>query len=906
MSLISADLQTEITLGQAAAQYAQAGLSVLPWAVIDGEKAPQKPWTVNVLPPMTVQEVVRWWRMHPDHNVGVITGPTGTTHTGGLPLVRPTDIVGLDLDSARAVAWAECNLPDTPWVTQSGRDGVGEHRVYRYPTDLPAGRYIASRAAIEGVPGLDIRGKGGYLAVPPSVHKTGRQYRWISQPVQVADLPVLDLRWFRSDILNSLSIDVPADQPDAPAESVALAAAWIAQQAPAIENKVLAGSNGERHTYTICAKLRRGFLLSTQQALDVLQAWNLRCQPPWEQDGLLRKLEHAYESSPEQLGGMIAADAVDRLVPSVRQKDSAAQALPPDVADALREAKQLLLDLPGLVVDDPGIPYTEKYVAAALLVRSKAMADFVRSKEELKAAKVAVKDWEKHLLASQREAVIQRMELLPSNRPHVVVCNDELQMITEILAALAKAQSIFYYNEGLVDIQGAAVTPLRRDATRNAILHACIPCRADSKTGTKVATQLPLHLVGMIDSALPSQLKDFRRVRSVVRTPFCTPDATNNTYRLVTTPCYDAPTQTLLPETPEIRLDTCPTAADALHYLEWIFSDFPFESKADWVHYLGAMLLVVTRRSINGPTPLHVIEASQERGGKTLLAKVLMILAGMVPQTTEYPDKPDLVPQAIFASVRNMHSVHVWDNASGVIDSPAMALALTATVFGGRILRTSDTVGVPCEQIWVLTSNNALLSQELAKRTVRIRLLTGPMAERRSVKIPDLLDYVTKRRSDILSALCRLTQHWIDAGAPKAPSTLWFEGYEAYLRVVGGIMHACGAAEWLANRQTDVRRLAAYSDWEPYCHAWWDKHGDKPTQIGALHALCTVTGLMGAIIGDGNAQSQLTRLGVQLRKQHQAYHGEYQILAVEQRANSTMYRLQKINVIVIGAERKAA
>ena len=905
MSLLSSGTQTEMTLGQAAAKYAQAGLSVLPWAVSDGEKTPQKPWAVNVLPPMTVPEVVRWWRLHPDHNVGVITGPTGTTHTGALPAVRQTDIVGLDLDSARAIAWAECNLPDTPWVTRSGREGVGEHRVYRYPTDLPPGRYIANRTAIEGVPGLDIRAKGGYLAMPPSVHKSGRTYRWIAQPVKVADLPVLDLRWFSNDILNNQAEDVPTDQIDAPDSSVALAAAWLTQQPPAVENKVSPGSNGERHTYTICAKLRRGFLLSAKQALDVMQEWNRRCQPPWEQEGLLRKLEHAYDSSPEQLGGMVAADAVDRLVPTP-QPLTPTTAMPPAVVDALRAATQLLAELPGLVVDDPGVPYTDKYVAAALLVRSKAMADFVRIKEELKAVKVSVKDWEKHLLASQREAVVQRLEHPPANRPQVIIHNDELQMVTAILEAMAKAPSIFYYNDGLVDIQGSTVTPLRRDATRNAILHACSPCKMDTKTGVKVITQLPLHLVGMVDGALPSQLKEFRRVRSVVRTPFCTPNAATGTYRLVTVPCYDAPTQTLLPETPEIRLENFPTVADALHFLEWIFSDFPFDSKTDWAHYLGALVLVVARRSINGPTPLHVIEASQERGGKTLLAKVLMLLAGMVPQTTEYPDKADLVPQAIFASVRNMHTVHVWDNASGVIDSPAMALALTATVFGGRILRTSDTIGVPCEQIWVLTSNNALLSHELAKRSIRTRLLTGPSADRRSVKIPDLLEYVTKRRNDILSALCRLVQHWIDVGAPKAPSAVWLEGYEAYVRVVGGIMHACGVNAWLSNRQADVRRLAAHSDWEPYCHAWWDKHGDKPAQIGALHALCTVTGLMGAIVGDGNAQSQLTRLGVQLRKQHQAYHGEYQILAVEQRANSTMYRLQKINVIPLNAECKAA
>src|SRR5574343_1705886 len=76
-------------LAAAARHYQSLGLSVLPWKYDEKKgKKPLRRWDVAQHPSMTADEVASWWRMYPDHNVGVITGPTGPDGQA-----RDTDIV---------------------------------------------------------------------------------------------------------------------------------------------------------------------------------------------------------------------------------------------------------------------------------------------------------------------------------------------------------------------------------------------------------------------------------------------------------------------------------------------------------------------------------------------------------------------------------------------------------------------------------------------------------------------------------------------------------------------------------------------------------------------------------------------------------------------------------------------
>lgn len=104
----------------------------------------------------------RWWRQHPDANIGVVTG-------------RISGIVVVDIDGPEGeAALAEFGpLPATP----TARTGRGRHLYYSYPPDRTIRRHIRVR------PGLDVLGDGGYVVAPPSIHpETGRRYRWTHAP----------------------------------------------------------------------------------------------------------------------------------------------------------------------------------------------------------------------------------------------------------------------------------------------------------------------------------------------------------------------------------------------------------------------------------------------------------------------------------------------------------------------------------------------------------------------------------------------------------------------------------------------------------------------------------------------------------------------------------------------------
>lgn len=55
----------------------------------------------------------------------------------------------------------------------------------------------------------------------------------------------------------------------------------------------VSGQRGHDATYRVACKLVQGFDLPTQQALVPFDEWNQRCQPPWEREDLLKKLNDA-------------------------------------------------------------------------------------------------------------------------------------------------------------------------------------------------------------------------------------------------------------------------------------------------------------------------------------------------------------------------------------------------------------------------------------------------------------------------------------------------------------------------------------------------------------------------------------------------------------------------------------
>lgn len=156
-------------LGHAALALARRGLRVFP--IVERTK---KPMIENNLARATTEEnFIRGWWHSRDLNIGIATGPG-------------SGIWVLDLDGLEDEAWLRQReaehggLPPTvEAITARGR-----HAYFRWPT----GTTIRNIQERDDFP--DVRGDGGYVLAPPSVHPSGQRYCWsVDSASEFADAP---------------------------------------------------------------------------------------------------------------------------------------------------------------------------------------------------------------------------------------------------------------------------------------------------------------------------------------------------------------------------------------------------------------------------------------------------------------------------------------------------------------------------------------------------------------------------------------------------------------------------------------------------------------------------------------------------------------------------------------------
>lgn len=190
MSIAGADVVT--TPLAAALSYAARGWPVFPVHSIrergtqctcgrrDCGSPGKHPRTENGLKDATTDErtIRGWWQRWPDAGVAIATGR-------GLVVVDIDVHKGGDdsyVDARRALG----DVPDTVEVIT----GSGGRHIY---LAAPEGVAVRCSAGQLG-PGLDVRGDGGYVVAPPSLHASGRRYQWelSGDPDDVAVAPMPD------------------------------------------------------------------------------------------------------------------------------------------------------------------------------------------------------------------------------------------------------------------------------------------------------------------------------------------------------------------------------------------------------------------------------------------------------------------------------------------------------------------------------------------------------------------------------------------------------------------------------------------------------------------------------------------------------------------------------------------
>ena len=272
-----------LELVQAALKLAAHGYAVFPCA-----PRGKQPITANGCKDATrdPEQIRAWWQRTPAANIGIATG-------------KPSGIVVLDVDEDedKGISGGESlklwegefgALPDT-WQILTG--GGGTHYLFR--TD----REVRNRAGM--LEGVDVRGDGGYIIAPPSIHPSGRAYVWEE---------------------SSRDLREPAPLP----EELYLLMTGHGREGPRFELPARIGE-GQRNDllFRLAASLQaKG--LSDAALYAAVQAENVaRCQPPLPEPEVRALIESAlrYDKGEDrELAGSVAKGELDRIAGAGNQE----------------------------------------------------------------------------------------------------------------------------------------------------------------------------------------------------------------------------------------------------------------------------------------------------------------------------------------------------------------------------------------------------------------------------------------------------------------------------------------------------------------------------------------------------------------------------------------------------------
>lgn len=228
---------------EAAKRYLAHGWSILPLRPRD--KRPLIPWAHLQIRRPSREDVAEWFRRWPDANIGVVSGEI-------------SNLIVLDVDpkhgSDAALERLERTYGPVPATVEATTGGGGPHLYFAHPGGL-----VRNRAGL--AQGIDLRGDGGYIVAPPSIHPSGAFYEWAPgrNPDEIALAPLS--RWLIAPMQGLRVGRSLSDWRHLVKEGVA----------EGQRNSTIASLTGHLLWHNV----------DPDVALEVLLAWNrMRCRPP--------------------------------------------------------------------------------------------------------------------------------------------------------------------------------------------------------------------------------------------------------------------------------------------------------------------------------------------------------------------------------------------------------------------------------------------------------------------------------------------------------------------------------------------------------------------------------------------------------------------------------------------------
>lgn len=231
------------------------------------------------------QIISEWWGKYPNANIGIPTQGY---------CVLDVDAKSNGLATLESIEKQHGLLPLTP-TARSGGGG------FHYWFTLPKGVSVPSRNKI--LPGIDIRGDGGLLIVPPSLHASGNRYAWLHNlqtPLALAPDWLLKL------------INKEGESEAKPTQGQGQGLTLVYRESEANDLATHQGESEGKRNGTLCrllgVHLDRGDSPATLEALAL--AWAKRCSPPYPECDVKRTLHNLLTKAESRTQGTPIGNAL--------------------------------------------------------------------------------------------------------------------------------------------------------------------------------------------------------------------------------------------------------------------------------------------------------------------------------------------------------------------------------------------------------------------------------------------------------------------------------------------------------------------------------------------------------------------------------------------------------------------
>lgn len=800
--------------------YASLGWPVAPIGI--GTKHPKIPrWQTEAS--TDPAQIAAWWDETPTDGISILTGSR-------------SGIFAVDIDPRHGgdESWDDliAQHGEAGSTTESLTGGGGRHLIYRIPAEA-----IITNASAANLPiGIDIRGEGGQIVAPPTIHPaSGLPYAWeaTSDPTE-GMLPQEPAPWLLRLLLRPIPAQTPRQErqeyvgTDSIVERFAADHTWPS---------LLLGDGWSYHSGRAEHRTGETYELWTRPGKDIRDGSSA---------SLYYRGSDVLKVFTDQIAGLRPDETYTRFgywTATRHQGDHSA------AARAYR-----------LHINNQTSPRQPQTAPAS-------------SKPE-DGPEISAD-------AESRPAIIHNGKQLGIILSEAI---EAIQQTNEPPTIFVRAGQLCRLREDEED--RPIIEPLRPDSARNLLASSATWWRANrdgSLAGSLPPAEIASALLAEGRWALPS-------LAGIVETPVLRPDGT-----FLLAHSYDPATKLHLwnKTEPFPQIPASPSkqqTTEAVSLIDELLCDFPWDTTADRAN-AWAMLLTPLLRSIIGQVPLALIDAPEPGTGKGLLVKLAAIItSGRATGLMAWPSTDEELEKKVTAALISGSTMLIFDNVEGTIKSPTLAAVLTADSWQGRVLGRSEMITIPNRATWVATGNNIDVGGDLARRCYRIRLdahQARPWA-RTGFKHPDIERWTTQNRPALLGALCTIIRAWWEAGKPKPAKHQPLGGYTSWSEIIGGILGHAGIDDFLGNMDA----FHAISDreaqaWEGWLTTWQEMItapmgvADLIAKMGEASGFRLREALPDDISGYWDTPSFSRRLGHALRKRSGRHYGEAGLHLVE-------------------------